>query len=159
MPRGTILAGPWLKLGLCPRSQLTWPDVKFQPTCHGSHPRLNNSKWYSMLHKLDEKKKMVRFFLLTWLTFLSLIQNNDRQRSTVSWFVFLWSNDFNCNLGELLSKNSKMEPYKIRNMILEKENSKLLFSLWRIFKNSLFFIDKLTLTKLFNVLCWIASTK
>ena len=39
---------PWLKLGICPTSQVSWPDVQIQPTCHGSHPRLNNLKRYSM---------------------------------------------------------------------------------------------------------------
>ena len=45
--------GPWLKLGICPMSQLSWPDVQIQPTCHGSHPWLNNSRWYSTV---DEQR-------------------------------------------------------------------------------------------------------
>ena len=50
-----VALGPWLKLCICPMSQLSWLDVQIQPTCHGSHPgpRLNNSRWYSTV---DEQR-------------------------------------------------------------------------------------------------------
>ena len=40
------------------RSHRKWSDVKMQPLCHRSHPRTNQSKWYSIMVFCTGQRKM-----------------------------------------------------------------------------------------------------
>ena len=53
VPLHTLLPSPsvshgWLNVRPCPRSHQHWMSSKFHRSVHRSHPRPNQSKWYSM---------------------------------------------------------------------------------------------------------------
>ena len=87
LPLHSLLASPPVSHGRpnfrsCPRSHQHWTLPKFRPSGHRSHPRPNQSKWYSTVVKIPLTQQVILFldvYYRVYISSLVLIRSVDRQ--------------------------------------------------------------------------------